>query len=47
MSHEDRDVAAMLERLYPPVIGNRGWDDVGARLGEQDAETVAVTRGLR
>jgi hypothetical protein len=47
MSHDDRDVAAVLERLYPPVIGNRGWDDVLARLGEQDAKPVAVARGLR
>lgn len=28
MSHDDRDVAATLERLYPPVIGGPGWEDV-------------------
>lgn len=47
MSHDGRSVGAILERLYPPVIGGHGWDDVLARLGEQDAKPVVVARGLR
>ena len=46
MSHDDRDVAAMLERLYPPFIGGRGWDDVLLRLGQQQ-EPAAVAAGRR
>jgi hypothetical protein len=42
MSHDARDVAATLERLYPPVIGGRGWDDVLTRLVQQETGPAAV-----
>jgi hypothetical protein len=34
------DVAATLERLYPPVIGGPGWEDVLDRLDRRDAVAV-------
>jgi hypothetical protein len=33
VNDRDRDVSVRLERLYPPVIGGPGWDDVLDRLG--------------
>lgn len=43
----DRDIAATLERVYPPVIGDCGWDDVLTRLGQQEAKPAAVAPGRR
>ena len=42
MNHDDKDVAATLERLYPPVIGGPGWDDVLDRLNGQSGSLVAA-----
>jgi hypothetical protein len=47
MSRDARDVAATLERLYPPVIGGRGWDDVLTRLVQQETGPAAVSPGRR
>jgi hypothetical protein len=46
MNDERDHVAATLERLYPPVIGGPGWDDVLARLDAEDSP-VAVHRERR
>ncbi|HWJ32738.1 MAG TPA: hypothetical protein VNR59_10395 [Gaiellaceae bacterium] len=41
MSAKRNELAATLDRLYPPVIGGPGWDDVLERL---DAPRAAPTR---
>src|SRR3954471_5692109 len=44
MSHEHHDVAAVLERLYPPVIAGLGWEDVLDRLGDEDGSPEAAVQ---
>ncbi len=45
MSYVDRDVAATLERLYPPVIGGPGWEDVLDRLDSECLSPPARSHG--
>jgi hypothetical protein len=47
MSYDDRDLAATLERLYPPVIGGPGWDEVLARLGARTAPSARRAPSMR
>ena len=51
MNDKRDDVAATLERLYPPVIGGPGWEEVLERLeaegGSHAAAQVAPAEGRR
>ncbi len=42
MNEKRKEVAATLERLYPPVIGGPGWEDVLERLEAESASHAAA-----